>query len=105
MVSFGIAYSVMIGNVDLQQFNANKIYNPIDRHECSVKSANFTGFHAVSAVGWGHDEESNTDYAIMRNSWGEDWGGDGGFFKVALRQDKQGVCNMYNLHQSLYDVQ
>ena len=103
MVSMGVTYSVMIGNVGLQQFDATKIYNP--PYDCSVKSANFTGYHAVSAVGWGHDEESATDYAIMRNSWGEDWGNADGYFKVALKEDKTGVCNMYNLHQNLYDIE
>lgn len=79
-----------------------KIYRPLEG-ECNEQSANFTGYHAVNAVGWGHDEDLGIDYAIMKNSWGEDWG-DGGYFKMALIPGKVGACNMYNLHQSLYDV-
>ena len=36
-------------------------------------SEDFTGYHAVAAVGWGHDSETNKDYAIMKNSWGRNW--------------------------------
>jgi cathepsin X len=30
--------------------------------------------HVVSVVGWNHDDASNKDYWIVRNSWGEFWG-------------------------------
>ena len=86
MVTYGVAYSVIVGNVDLQQHNPKMIYNPPQYLGCSGNSKNFTGYHALSAVGWGHDEESDIDYAIMRNSWGTDWGDDG-YFKLALRDD------------------
>ena len=42
--------------------------------------------HSVVIVGWGKDEATNTDYWIVANSWGPEWG-DKGFFKI-----KQGEC-------------
>ena len=39
----------------------------------SIKSCNSTSSnHAIVAVGWG--VESTTEYTIIRNSWGTDWG-------------------------------
>ena len=68
------------------------IYNPPD---CSEKSANFTGYHALNGVGWGHDKKVGLDYVIMRNSWGMDLGlgtGNYGYNKVALLNNDVGVC-------------
>lgn len=39
----------------------------------------FTGGHAVEIVGWG--SENGTDYWLVRNSWGPQWGIDG-YFKI-----------------------
>ena len=36
-----------------------------------------TTTHAVTIIGWGHNELYDLDYWIVRNSWGEDWGMNG----------------------------
>ena len=49
--------------------------------------------HAVQTVGWGHDDASNLDYFIMRNSWGTKWG-DQGYMKIAVSSTNLGICGM-----------
>lgn len=52
----------------------------------SHSTGKLLGGHAVKIVGWGKEESTNTDYWIVANSWGPEWG-DMGFFKI-----KQGEC-------------
>jgi cathepsin X len=42
--------------------------------------------HEVSVVGWGHEDSSNQDYWIVRNSWGTYWG-EHGFFQLLMSDD------------------
>jgi len=48
--------------------------------------------HGVAIVGIKTDEETNQDYWIVRNSWGEDWG-ENGYIKIAVH-DGDGVCGI-----------
>jgi hypothetical protein len=48
--------------------------------------------HATNVVGWGHDDKSNVDYWIMRNSWGTSWG-DQGYMLVKIQADT-GICGI-----------
>ena len=50
-------------------------------------SYNLLGGHAVKVVGWGKDEDG-TEYWVIANSWGPNWGEDG-FFRIAF-----GECNI-----------
>ena len=45
--------------------------------QCSPEGTN----HAVALVGYGHDNSSNKDYWIVRNSWGKTWG-ESGYFRI-----------------------
>jgi hypothetical protein len=50
------------------------------------------GLHAISIVGWGvakniqydNDKFGDVPYWHCRNSWGKNWGNDGGYFKMAM---------------------
>lgn len=46
--------------------------------------------HSVVLVGWGFDEETQTKYWLLQNSWGENWG-ENGFFKMVRGIDHLGI--------------
>ena len=47
--------------------------------------------HAVLAVGYG--SENGTDYYLVKNSWGTDWG-EQGYVRIAAKADGPGVCGI-----------
>lgn len=49
------------------------------------------GGHAVKILGWG--TESGTDYWLVANSWGPDWGLDG-YFKIRRGNNACGIERM-----------
>mmetsp|Transcript_17109 Transcript_17109/g.29049 ORF Transcript_17109/g.29049 Transcript_17109/m.29049 type:complete len:121 (-) Transcript_17109:47-409(-) len=53
---------------------------------------NMTHNHGVSLVGWGHEASTDTQYWIVRNSWGQYWG-ELGYFRVELGKDLLGIEN------------
>ena len=56
----------------------------MDSSECGTRLN-----HSVVIVGWG---QASTDYWIVRNSWGSQWG-EQGYIKIAI-QDGNGVCGI-----------
>ena len=46
--------------------------------------------HAVTLVGYGHDDASDKDYWIVKNSWGQNWG-ENGYFRIKRGSGTCGV--------------
>jgi hypothetical protein len=58
----------------------------------NASGMNYAGAHAVAIIGWGiaknifyeNDKRGDVPYWYCRNSWGGKWGGDSGYFKIAM---------------------
>ena len=46
--------------------------------------------HEISILGYGYDDESQTEYWIGRNSWGTYWG-EHGFFRIKMHSDNLAI--------------
>ena len=54
--------------------------------------------HAAVVVGWGVDEESDTPYWLLKNSYGQDWG-ENGYARLEMAFDRDtnyGVCGFFS---------
>eukprot|EP00466_Bigelowiella_natans_P011287 jgi/Bigna1/37110/e_gw1.18.40.1 len=59
--------------------------NPLRNYSTGIVSDRGQSInHVVSLVGWGTDEDTNTEYFIARNSWGTSWG-ESGFFRLEYK--------------------
>lgn len=62
------------------------VYQGIPGIEYTELDRDWIGSHAVVIVGWGETDVSGVmiPYWLCRNSWGETWGLNKGFFKIAM---------------------
>lgn len=83
-------------NIDWQLYHKG-IYNPTKEQCSSVISQQD---HGVIIVGYG--TENNTDYWIIRNSWGSDWG-ENGYMRLVRGKNACGIANsvIYPLLESV----
>lgn len=72
-ISCGIAV-----NENMHQYKGGYIFADTD-NETEIN-------HIISVVGWGYDQESNTEFWILRNSWGTYWG-ERGFMRIKMHSD------------------
>ena len=70
----------------------NEVFQAYDGGILNSKECGTNLDHGVLAVGFGHDEATNQDYFIVKNSWGQYWG-DHGFIKIAA-VDGEGICGI-----------
>lgn len=57
--------------------------------------------HGVVLVGYDVDEQTNKEYWLVRNSWGESWG-EKGYIRLALHSGRKGTCGI--LVEPVYPV-
>ncbi|KAG2374145.1 hypothetical protein C9374_010982 [Naegleria lovaniensis] len=63
-------------------------------------TGSFSGIHAVKIIGWG--VENDIPYWLVANSWGTNWGFDGGHFKILRGHDECGIeFSIYTLLPAL----
>ena len=81
--SFGVTRGLYFDSVNYPSFS---MFDP-------EQTGNFMGGHAVVIIGWGIEKGMtvpftnrvvDVPYWYCRNSWGEKWGSDGGYFKIAM---------------------
>ena len=91
-----VSVSIRINDC-IKNYKSGIIYDG-GNHTCGCSTIGGTN-HAVAIVGFGRDFETDgpcTDYWLVKNSWGPEWG-EGGYFRVCRENDDTlplGTCNI-----------
>jgi len=80
-----IMKAVMQGPVDVT-FNVWGDFFEYKGGVYTHKGGDYEGLHSVKVIGFGTD--SGVDYWLVQNSWGRNWGIEGGFFKIKRGVDE-----------------
>lgn len=92
MKNFSSGYFTKVnGGVYLERANYQPNL-PLTFSDNEVTGQNYRGSHAVAIIGWGvaknilydNNKRGDIPYWYCRNSWGPNWGADGGYFKMAM---------------------
>lgn len=62
-----------------------------DDPKCDKNSPN----HAALLMGYGHDDKTDLDYWLVKNSWGEEWG-ENGYIRIVRNKKMCGISNYLN---------
>jgi Papain family cysteine protease len=92
---------------DFQDYYKTADPTTVYKHE----SGDLMGGHAVEIVGWGEAKMQPTDnketkFWIVRNSWGNDVGGDGGYFKILRGENECEIeANVFSIIPDVPNVE
>lgn len=83
----------------------DSFYNTTDNGIVPIKSGNCVGSHAMVIVGW--TKKGSTEYYIVQNSWGKEWGDNGYcYIKTGMNiiTDLYTVVDLTNVSINFSDV-
>jgi cathepsin L len=72
------------------------IFSDVQCSNSLIKQVN----HCISIVGYGYSSESNIDFWIGRNSWGNSWG-EKGYVRILRNAGNQLCISSFSLYPSI----
>lgn len=89
---YSITKGIYLEGVDYDASNESNTIIPYQPNYNPAPRGNMIGGHAIAVIGWGVEDDvtfapgkkGKVPYWYCRNSWGEKWGKDNGYFKFAM---------------------